>query len=401
MDIVNKLMGSIREKRSADSDWTNGITTKVSISLIRHVYTQTNVAMMASLFCAAILFVGLYLPHTIDKYLYIWAGCFIAITFTRVLLVRTFLRQTAPETRLRMWGMLYTLGSFFSGIVWGSTALWMPYIGTSQQMLLILMLSGITAGAVPMSAGIRSAAILFLMASLIPLGITLLTPQDTSLILFDIALFVYLIYLIILVLRIHNLIKNSIILKFNNDILLHNLEIYNKKLEHAATHDPLTQIANRRLFQTTLEEAVVTAKQNNQKIALLYIDLDHFKSANDKFGHEAGDRILLTVIERMKCFFGTDKNIARLGGDELAVILQNVENIKTVKDTARELCHLIALPIKFSNNINLKVSASIGIGIYPDDGNDAESLLRKSDTLMYYVKEHGGDNYYLGNEVTN
>ena len=222
--------------------------------------------------------------------------------------------------------------------------------------------------------------------------------EDSTFILFDMALSLYLLYTIVLTIKIYKLIKNSIVLQFENNLLLTHLEISNKKLEHAATHDALTQVANRRLFIANLKKSIDIAKKNNKMLALFYIDLDNFKAANDRYGHQAGDRILIAAIERLKNYFRRDDHIARLGGDELAIIIENAKNKNEIEMIARDICHLIALPIEM-DNITLHISASIGISIYPYDGQEIEMLLHRADEYMYSVKENGGNNFYFSKEL--
>ncbi|VVC75616.1 Cyclic di-GMP phosphodiesterase Gmr [Aquicella siphonis] len=208
-----------------------------------------------------------------------------------------------------------------------------------------------------------------------------------------------LVYLILITLKTHKLIKNSIVLKYDNDILLINLEISNKKLAQAATHDPLTKIPNRRLFQTNLANALARARKNSRILALLYIDLDNFKTVNDLYGHQTGDRILQIMINRLRNYFRKDDILARLGGDELAVIIENVNGHEDIETIARKICYLIAIPVKLQN-ATLQISASVGISVYPDDGADEESLLKCADTCMYYAKEHGGNKFYFSEKLT-
>lgn len=366
---------------------------KLLESLVRYVYLQTNVAMLSSLFCASVIFVGLYDPEKNNHILLIWAIFFVTVSVSRIMIATFYKYQHKYQLKIKLnvWRALHIIGACLGGISWGMVGIFLFYTNVEQQTLIILMLAGVTAGVVPLSAAIPTSAILFLVCSLLPLIILIPLLNSHIYLLFDFALSLYLGYTIILTIKAYRIIKNSIILQFNNDILLKDLAITNQKLEHAATHDPLTQVANRRLFLSYLEDIIHESQRNNKMFALYYIDLDHFKSANDNYGHKAGDYILISVIERLKNFLRKEDVIARLGGDELAIIIKNV-NEKEVGIVAKKLCGLIAMPITM-NDITLNVSASIGISMYPNNGENADILLQHSDDSMYYVKKHGGNNF--------
>lgn len=374
---------------------------KVLHSLINSVYLQANVALVASLFCATIVFAGLYEPaHTsLDLRLFIWAGMFLMITFLRLVVSAVYKFDTKAEKRAKFWSRLYTIGSMFGGFSWGlSGIILLPYVGGIQQTLLILMLSGVTAGAVPLSASIPTAAIAFLVGSILPFIVSILLMGNSTYLLFNLALSIYLVYTIILTMKAYKLIKNSIVLQFENNALLNILEVNNKKLAQAATHDPLTQIANRRLFLHRLNQSIMLAKHSKTIFALFYIDLDHFKEANDSAGHHVGDFILKMVVERVTKYFARNDLMARLGGDEFAIILDNVNHVDELEEVAQNLCIILAAPMKL-NDMTIKISASIGIGVYPQDGSDEDTLLRSADKYMYIAKKRGGNTFYCNKEV--
>lgn len=393
-------------KNSSDENLSKQISQRIFASLVQHVYDQTNVAMGASLFCAIIVFIGLYSPNSTNTALFAWFNFYFVITLSRIILVYFYKHDKQHLQRTKLWSDLYVVGSVLAGISWGLGAiLLLPGASGPQQTLLILMIAGVTAGSLPLASAIPSATIGFLIFTLVPFIVVIAFSRDYIYLLFDVAVTLYLIYSIVVVLKASRLIRNSIELQFENAILLKNLseaklqlEVTNEKLELAATHDPLTQIANRRLFQTNLEVAIKRAAAKKIKLALLFIDLDLFKPVNDVYGHDIGDKVLVELIERLKSFFKSDTMIARLGGDEITVIIENVITVDEVKDIAKQLCRLLSTPIEI-NTIKLKISASIGISIYPDNGLDVVTLLSRADKAMYYAKEHGGNNFCFSNEA--
>lgn len=163
-----------------------------------------------------------------------------------------------------------------------------------------------------------------------------------------------------------------------------------ERVRYLATHDTLTGLPNRAKFTSKLDEALTNAKNNSTKIAILFIDLDHFKKVNDTLGHEAGDHLLVEVAQRMKSTLREKDFIARLGGDEFTAIIENFSDIQDAQHSAQKL--LASLSEKYQaigDNSDIRVTPSIGICLYPEDGTDAQSLLKKSDQAMYAVKSSG------------
>ena len=161
---------------------------------------------------------------------------------------------------------------------------------------------------------------------------------------------------------------------------------------HDANYDLLTGLPNRRFFLDRLEHDIKNAARIGSLTALLFIDLDHFKAANDQYGHDAGDLLLRLVTERLRsCVRETDM-VARMGGDEFTVILQNLMDTKYTELVARKILMELARPFEILNN-TLHISASIGITYSPQDASTAEELIKNSDLAMYMAK-HAGRNRF-------
>jgi len=157
-------------------------------------------------------------------------------------------------------------------------------------------------------------------------------------------------------------------------------------------YDPLTNLASRRLFTDRFDLSLSTAKRNQSKIALLFLDLDRFKHVNDTHGHSAGDKLLRKAALRINNSLRQTDTAARFGGDEFAVLLPDIENVHQVMYVAERILLELRSPFKLLTN-QIHISASIGISLYPDDGNTAEQLLRKADNAMYKAKEKGKNTY--------
>jgi diguanylate cyclase (GGDEF)-like protein len=380
-------------------DKASSIALKTENSLIMLGYRQTQVGLVASLFCSLIIFIGL---NTIsDKSaLTIWFGVSLLATLLRSLLVVYYKHDPDPSIHLVKWRRLYVVSALLGGILWGVTGLlFYPQADNLQQTLIIFVLAGTTAGSVPLYSAVVAAGRTFLVTALIPLAMVLTISNNHTNFLLNITLLGYLIYLLALCQRSYNSMKYSISLQFENHNLLnnlseakHQLEMINKKLEQAATHDPLTNVANRNLFGVSFSQAIERAKVSKKLLALLYIDLDNFKNINDVYGHHVGDQLLLILTERMEEFIEAPNIISRLGGDEFTILIENVTNPNEVAKLAKKICHSASDSVKIGN-LELKVSVSIGIGVYPIDGDDAEKLLYVADKAMYYIKERGGNNF--------
>ena len=156
---------------------------------------------------------------------------------------------------------------------------------------------------------------------------------------------------------------------------------------HLALHDELTGLPNRRLFQDRMANALARARRSGEPLGLLSIDLDRFKQINDGLGHEAGDRLLREVSTLFTRRVRRSDTVARTGGDEFSVILENPAGRAHVEDVGRSLLRLLNRPIMLDGH-SICVGASVGVALFPDDGEDADSLCRAADLRMYADK-HG------------
>ena len=162
------------------------------------------------------------------------------------------------------------------------------------------------------------------------------------------------------------------------------------QIEHLAYHDALTGLPNRHLFVDRLDNALTRAQRTEETLAVLFIDIDHFKSINDSLGHTAGDVLLRAIALRLRSTLRTEDTVARLGGDEFTVLVSGVKDPNDLLRLAQKLHSTIKVPVEVASR-ELTVSASIGVGLYPQDGETAEQLLRNADLAMYRAKELGRD----------
>lgn len=165
-----------------------------------------------------------------------------------------------------------------------------------------------------------------------------------------------------------------------------------KRIYHLAHHDALTGLANRYSFENRLEQALLTAQRENGQLAVLFIDLDRFKTINDTLGHQVGDRLLQEAAQRLQACVRASDIVARLGGDEFVVVLSHINEIRDVTAVAEKILAALAVTYEIDGS-KLYCSASIGVGVFPSDGGDATTLMKSADTALYHAKEHGRNNF--------
>lgn len=182
----------------------------------------------------------------------------------------------------------------------------------------------------------------------------------------------------------------AFVLAFAEDISAR--KVAEAHVEHLAHHDALTGLANRLLLKDRLQHAIVKAQRNKRTQALLFIDLDHFKTINDTVGHSVGDALLLEVAVRLRECVRESDTLARIGGDEFVILLTNLLTPNDCVRVAEKVIAAVAQPISVESHV-FNVTTSIGIAIWPADGTDAETLTRNADVAMYHAKNSGRNNF--------
>jgi diguanylate cyclase (GGDEF)-like protein/PAS domain S-box-containing protein len=165
-----------------------------------------------------------------------------------------------------------------------------------------------------------------------------------------------------------------------------------QQMLYLAEHDSLTGLPNRLLLNDRISQAIVLAQRHKRKVALLFLDLDGFKHINDSLGHLIGDKLLQSIGKRLVHCVRTTDTVSRQGGDEFVVLLSEVEHPEDVALTARRMLQAVAEPHSIDLH-DLHITTSIGLSVYPDDGLDAETLIKNADTAMYQAKENGRQSY--------
>jgi diguanylate cyclase (GGDEF)-like protein/PAS domain S-box-containing protein len=164
------------------------------------------------------------------------------------------------------------------------------------------------------------------------------------------------------------------------------------QMAHSAEHDFLTGLPNRMLLNDRVNQAIVLARRHLKQVAVLFLDLDGFKHINDSLGHPIGDKLLKSIGKRLVDCARASDTVSRQGGDEFVVLLSEVEQSHDASIAARRMLQAVAAPHSIDEH-DLHVTTSIGVSIYPDDGLDAETLIKNADTAMYQAKENGRQSY--------
>ena len=186
--------------------------------------------------------------------------------------------------------------------------------------------------------------------------------------------------------------SNLVIATMEAHRLTEQVESAKVELDRLAHHDALTNLPNRMLMQDRLSQAIEVARRQHRQLAVMFMDLDRFKHINDSLGHSVGDQLLQSVAQRLVACVRQSDTVSRQGGDEFLLLLSSVEHADDAALSAKKMLATLAPPHHIEGS-DIHISVSIGISIYPDDGQDAQTLIQCADTAMYYAKENGRNNF--------
>ncbi|EME69546.1 response regulator receiver modulated diguanylate cyclase/phosphodiesterase with PAS/PAC sensor(s) [Paramagnetospirillum caucaseum] len=165
------------------------------------------------------------------------------------------------------------------------------------------------------------------------------------------------------------------------------------KLQHLAHHDPLTGLPNRVLLQLRLEHALDRSRRDGRRCAVLFLDLDHFKVVNDSLGHDAGDEVLQVIGHRLRDQMGEADTLARLGGDEFVMVVETVAQAEDAASIAQAMIDVVGTPYRLNDSHEVSLRASVGVSLFPDDGEGADQLIQNADTAVHQAKQEGRNGY--------
>ena len=281
-------------------------------------------------------------------------------------------RRSGPVLQWR-WGVV---ASACAGVGWASLvliALPPASQGAFRAFILVLML-GVSSVSLMSTAASRGRFAAFNVPMIATLTAVYLGSSDHATRMLGMAIPLYAVVMTVMNAQIHDIVTTNMRLKH--------------ELREAAMTDPLTGLLNRRAFSGALDAAVAQARRSRELIGVLYLDVDNFKGINDRFGHEAGDRVLVEVGIRLRDVLRTGDSCGRLGGDEFAVVARGLDHPRAVAEIAQRVLAALADPVNLGVD-RMTVSASIGGSVIGDD-SDAASLLAEADTAQYRAKRAGG-----------
>jgi two-component system cell cycle response regulator len=177
-------------------------------------------------------------------------------------------------------------------------------------------------------------------------------------------------------------------------LLYKQLERSSRAMEAMALHDALTGLPNRRLLMDRLSSAISHARRNKRAMAVMYLDLDGFKLINDNLGHDAGDKLLGLVAVRLVALVRQEDTVARLGGDEFMIVLWDINHAEDVARLASKAIQAVSQPYAIQGR-EVRITASIGVGIYPSHGEDVQALMKNADLALYEAKRTGKNDYCI------
>jgi len=365
---------------------------------------------------AVFLFVVLYSYNPTTEAI-IWLSALLTLTFFRFV---HFLKiRTLNSTDSLAQEKLILLGIFLSGLIFGSSVLYIfPHEYVALQALMFFLLSSMIAGSVALYSAHLITFVLYSAPIILTYLIRAYQMPNFSSALITIGI-VYYAVMLSTIFRVNRSIINSLKTQYDNKDLANNLsqakeeleksnfELKNensvrkdteKRLYDLANYDQLTNLANRHLFKENLYNTLYRAKKTHSRMALLFLDLDNFKIINDTLGHAMGDKLLISASRRLesllklKSLRKEESSIARLGGDEFVIIVNNLDDIQSVRDLAQGIITTLESPFHIDEH-EMFIGTSIGISLYPDDATEMDTLLSYADTAMYTAKDKGKNNF--------
>ncbi len=372
----------------------------VNQELVKQLYGSSTLTLLASQ-AVALAAASVIYGHVSILSWYLWIGLFSFITLIRLALTYAWRRQTdVPASELSQWTRKYMLGAFAAGLSWSSIAfLDSASMPLYHQLFLMIILVGMPVASMPTNAIYLPIYYAFSVPPLARVYYwSLFEVEDLGMHFFWVAI-VYTVMLLVTVHRYYGNLRKKIEMDLKNNQLIKDLSLANQRLESLAYFDPLTGLANRRWFYENAEKVLARCERYGSQMAVMLIDLDNFKGINDEYGHDAGDRLLISVADRLRVSIRQTDTVMhksneaiRLGGDEFMVLLEDVKGEVNVKFIARRIIERINQPVSFADK-EFPVTGSIGVALYPTHGDSISTLLRYADIAMYRAKHKGRNQY--------
>lgn len=396
------------------------------------LYDQAKVSILAAQSAVIIYIIAIwgYAPSNV---LLPWSVFFSIFNIGRYALVMAYFKSGKRNEDHNIWHKRYLIGTAISGLQWGIIAvLILPVEERGYTALTMLVITGLAAGSIGTYAISRSAYLSYATTSLIPLTTILLLQEETTLQTFGFIVFIYYLFLSASMFRLNKMMKNIVMLQFENIDLLHQIEhekdtiaklnqelsldienhIDNEKellsakikaegladnLSKISVQDALTGISNRRGFDGFLSNAWARAIRNESPVSLIFCDVDYFKDYNDFYGHPEGDEVLKNIANTIESRSRKGSDLAaRYGGEEFAIILPDTkfEVALIVAEKIRTAIQSLKIPHEKSS-VNEYVTISLGVvSMLPLRGMDSSAIVKQADQALYTAKEAGRNQVY-------
>jgi len=387
--------------------------------------------------------VGAFFYQEAGKLLAIWIIILLVIASLRILVSKYYFidqKHNFKRFSQKKWRTIYILSSLAAGLSWALLIVFINNVNPIMISMLYIILAAVMAGSLTVLTVVLPAFYAYVtpvFLAIFTFSMIIATKQTLYLSVASILYYAFIISAGILInkrfiqnfsLHIEN---NELISKLHDEIIQKELaqhklienqqqleetvelrtkelsvinetlvdEIHERRrvessLKHVAHHDALTNLPNRLLLDARLSHAIERAKREDLQVAVIFIDLDHFKNINDSLGHDVGDQLLVAISNRLLHCVREDDTVSRLGGDEFIIIIEQVHDIGDLDALLKKIMKITSQTISIKDH-NLSTSASIGVSIYPDDGKNAEQLMRNADAAMYHVKENGRQKYHF------
>ncbi len=316
-----------------------------------------------------------------------WFGLVLMVTLLRVWLYHAYRRSTSAVPSAHRWYDLFLLGVIFSGVSWGSAAYFLfPDHDLVRQLFIIFVVGSMAAGSVTILTASFKAFISFLVTAMIPMVARIFFLEVSLNIAMGSVVTILMAISAISGWRLNKQAKKGLQRHYQRDRA-------EATIEFQAYHDSLTGLPNRRLLVDRLGQEISRCRRHNYLAAVLFIDIDRFKTINDSLGHSAGDALLREVAERLKSKVRKEDTAARLGGDEFVIVLSalDLEDAPAARRTQRlaeKIRAILSQPYEVEGRV-LHTTPSIGIALFPVDSADADEILKQADIAMYRAKQLG------------
>lgn len=350
------------------------------------LYASLPLALYAILINAAILS-AVQLTAVGKTSVSIWFGLTLAVTLLRFGLYYTFRSKTPGTNHSTLWLRLFLVGALCSGILWGSTAYFFFLSNEpTHQLFVIFVVGGMAAGAVTTLSASFSTIMLFLVPAMSPFIVLLFMEGSSLSMTMGGMVALFMLMLSITAWRSSKMIVKSLKRRYAR-------KRAEAMMKFQACHDSLTELPNRRLLLDRLEQEISRCKRHDHMAAVLFIDVDRFKTINDSLGHTIGDALLQEIAKRLEDNVRKEDTAARLGGDEFVVVLSEMGEdealvAREIRRRAESIENLLSESYQVEGR-TLHITSSIGIALCPVNGADADEILKQADIAMYHAKELG------------